>query len=41
MEKDSQQLIDLKLIDEITNVQYVIKVEKEVYNRTHNDITLL
>lgn len=40
MEKDNQ-LVDLKLIDEVTNVQYIIKVEEEVYNRAHNGITLL
>lgn len=41
MEKDSKKLVDLKLIDEVTNMQYVIQVEKEVYNRAHNGITLL
>lgn len=38
---NNQQLTDLKLLDEATNIQYVIKVDKEVYNRAHNGITLL
>lgn len=40
-ENNSQQLIDLKLFDEATNVQYIIKVQKEVYNRAHNGITII
>jgi len=36
---DNSQLIDLRLIDETTNIEYILKVEKEVYNRAHNGIT--
>jgi len=36
---DNSQLIDLRLIDEITNIKYILKVEKEEYNRAHNGIT--
>ncbi|XP_026826318.1 uncharacterized protein LOC105287898 isoform X2 [Ooceraea biroi] len=37
-EDNNQQLIDLKLLDEATNVQYNIKVQKEMYTRAHNDM---
>ncbi|XP_067203966.1 uncharacterized protein [Linepithema humile] len=37
-EQNNNQLIDLILLDEVTNIQYVLKVEKKVYNRAHNDI---
>ncbi|XP_067203968.1 uncharacterized protein [Linepithema humile] len=36
-EQNNNQLIDLILLDEVTNIQYVLKVEKKVYNRAHND----
>lgn len=35
-EQNNNQLIDLILLDEVTNIQYVLKVEKKVYNRAHN-----
>lgn len=35
-DKLDNQLIDLKLIDGTTNVEYVLKVQKEVYNRATN-----
>ncbi|XP_020297405.1 uncharacterized protein LOC109861958 isoform X2 [Pseudomyrmex gracilis] len=35
---DNSQLIDLNLIDESTNVEYILKIQKEVYNRAHNDV---
>lgn len=34
--ENSQQLMDLKLLDEATNVQYIIKVPKKTYNRAYN-----
>ena len=37
---NKQQLMILKLIDEITNKEYVIKVQKEVYNRAQNGMFL-
>jgi len=38
---NNQELINLKLLDEATNVQYILKVQKEVYNRAHNGINSL
>lgn len=35
-ENMNQQLIELKLLDEATNIQYTLKVKKEVYNRAKN-----
>lgn len=35
-ERNKNQLMDLTLLDEVTNIQYVLKVEKEVYNRAYN-----
>lgn len=38
---NKQQLINLKLVEETTNVEYNLKVNKDVYNRAHNGMTLL
>lgn len=38
---NNQQLINLKLVEETTNVEYNLKVNKDVYNRAHNGMTLL
>ena len=38
---NSQHLMDLTLLDEATNIQYILKVDKEAYNRAHNGIILL
>ncbi|KAM0734147.1 hypothetical protein ACS0PU_012512 [Formica fusca] len=35
---NNQQLINLKLVEETTNVEYNLKINKDVYNRAHNDM---